>query len=396
MGLEEVTDGVAFLPTFANVSAFSTDDGLFLVDTGSEMFASTIHRQIREWTDKPLHTAVYSHGHVDHVFGVSVFAAEAKEKGWRAPQVVAHEALPQRFDRYKMTAEYNAIINRRQFQVPGLQWPLEYRYPDVTYRDSMTLMVGGMTIELHHARGETDDHTWTWIPEKKVLCSGDLFIWASPNAGNPQKVQRYPIEWARALRKMAALDAEFLLPGHGVPVVGADRVKTALLDTAALLESLHEQTVALMNQGARLDEIIHTVKAPAELLAKPYLRPVYDEPEFVVRNVWRLYGGWYDGNPASLKPAPDAVVAAELASLAGGASVLADRAAEVAAAGDEASLRLAGHLAELAALAAPDDAGVHRSRAEVYAARAEFESSTMAKGVFAWAASESRRQADVP
>ncbi|HZZ96025.1 MAG TPA: alkyl sulfatase dimerization domain-containing protein [Jatrophihabitantaceae bacterium] len=395
LALEECTEGVAFLPTFANVSAFSTGDGLFLVDTGSEMFASTIHGQIRGWSDKPLHTAVYSHGHVDHVFGIPVFAAEAAEKGWRAPQVVAHEALPQRFDRYKMTAGYNAVINRRQFQVPNLQWPMEYRYPDITYRDSMTLVVGGMTIDLHHARGETDDHTWTWVPEKKVLCSGDLFIWASPNAGNPQKVQRYPIEWARALRKMAALNAEFLLPGHGVPVVGADRIKTALLDTAALLESLHEQTVAMMNEGARLDEIIHTVKAPAELLDKPYLRPVYDEPEFIVRNVWRLYGGWYDGNPASLKPAPDAVVASELAALAGGASALASRASELAAAGDEDSLRLAGHLAEIAALAEPDDAGVHRVRAEVFGARTEFESSTMAKGVFGWAAAESRKKSEV-
>jgi alkyl sulfatase BDS1-like metallo-beta-lactamase superfamily hydrolase len=394
LALEECAEGVAFLPTFANVSAFSTDDGLFLVDTGSEMFASTIHGQIREWSDKPLHTAVYSHGHVDHVFGVPVFAAEAAEKGWRAPQVVAHEALPARFDRYKLTAGYNAVINRRQFQVPNLQWPMEYRYPDVTYRDSMTLVVGGLTIELHHARGETDDHTWTWVPEKKVLCSGDLFIWASPNAGNPQKVQRYPIEWARALRKMAALNAEFLLPGHGVPVVGADRIKTALLDTAALLESLHEQTVAMMNEGARLDEIIHTVKAPSELLDKPYLRPVYDEPEFIVRNVWRLYGGWYDGNPASLKPAPDASVAAELAVLAGGASALASRASSLAAAGDEASLRLAGHLAEIAALAAPDDAGVHQVRAEVFGARAQVEASTMAKGVFAWAASESRKKSE--
>jgi alkyl sulfatase BDS1-like metallo-beta-lactamase superfamily hydrolase len=60
--------------------------------------------------------------------------------------------------------------------------------------------------------------------------------------------------------------------------------------------------------------------------AKPYLQPVYDEPEFIVRNVWRLYGGWYDGNPARLKPAPDAVLATALAELAGGAAALADRA----------------------------------------------------------------------
>src|SRR5581483_7682677 len=99
---------------------------------------------------------------------------------------------------------------------------------------------------------------------------------------------------------------------------------------------------------------------------------IYDEPEFVVHNVWRLYGGWYDGNPARLKPAPDRAVATEVARLAGGAA------------------RLAGHLAEWAAAAAPDDAGVHGVRADVFARRAEVEASTMSKGIFSWAAAESR------
>jgi len=143
-----------------------------------------------------------------------------------------------------------------------------------------------------------------------------------------------------------------------------------------------------MNAGARLDEIIHTVRPPADLAAKPYLQPVYDEPEFIVRNVWRLYGGWYDGNPAHLKPAPDAVLATALAELAGGAAALADRAQAAAAAGD---LRLAGDLAELAVLASPDDAAVHQVRAEVNEARAAAEPSLMAQGVFRWAARESRR-----
>ena len=51
------------------------------------------------------------------------------------------------------------------------------------------------------ARGETDDHTWTWIPDRKAIFSGDLFIWMFPNAGNPQKVQRHAGEWAAALRQ---------------------------------------------------------------------------------------------------------------------------------------------------------------------------------------------------
>ena len=386
--IAEVMEGVAFLPSFANVSAFTTGDGLVLVDTGSAPLAKVVHEQVRRWTDERLDTAVYSHGHIDHVFGVPVFEAESSSKGWPAPRVIAHEDLPHRFDRYVLTAGYNGVINARQFGFKDFSWPTEYRYPDETYRDRLDVSVGSLSFELHHCRSETDDQTWTWFPSKKVVCTGDMFIWASPNAGNPQKVQRYPKEWAVGLREMVALAPDVLLPGHGVPVIGADRVREALTSTAELLESLHEQTLAMMNAGARLDEIIHTVRAPSHLLEKPYLRPVYDDPEFIVRNTWRLYGGWYDGNPATLKPAPDAALATEVASLAGGVGVLADRALALAEAGD---LRLAGHLAELAALAAPDDAGVHGVRAEVNRRRVEAESSTMAKGVFGWAAAESER-----
>ena len=238
---------------------------------------------------------------------------------------------PARFDRYIFTAGYNTIINRRQFGFTDLNWPTEYRYPDRTYHDTLDLSVGGRGFSLRHEKGETDDHTVTWQPDSRVLCCGDLFIWASPNAGNPQKVQRYPREWAAALRRMLQLDAEFLLPGHGFPVMGADRVRTALTDTADLLDSLVDQTLAVMNAGGRLDDAIHAVRVPAALEARPFLQPVYDEPEFIVHTVWRQYGGWWDGNPATLKPAPERALAAELAALAGGAGALADRALELLA-----------------------------------------------------------------
>ncbi|HET9092729.1 MAG TPA: alkyl sulfatase dimerization domain-containing protein [Acidimicrobiales bacterium] len=390
-GLSEVAPRTAYVASFARVSAFSTDDGLVLVDTGHELAARAIHAAVRAWDTGRLNTAVFSHGHIDHVFGVTVFESEAAEAGWPAPVVVAHEALPARFDRYKMTAGYNAAVNRRQFQVPSLEWPTEYRYPDRTYRDRLELDVGGERFELHHARGETDDHTWTYVPGRKVLCPGDLFIWCSPNAGNPQKVQRYPLEWARALREMATLDVELMLPGHGFPVLGAARVRRALSETAELLESLVSQSLDLMNAGARLDDLLHGVVPPAHLMDRPYLKPVYDEPEFVVRNIWRLYGGWYDGNPANLQPAPEAALAAELAALSGGARRLAGRALELLGAGE---LRLAGHLAELAALAAPGDRETAEARASVFAARAEQATSTMAKGIFSYAAGESQKRAD--
>jgi alkyl sulfatase BDS1-like metallo-beta-lactamase superfamily hydrolase len=146
-----------------------------------------------------------------------------------------------------------------------------------------------------------------------------------------------------------------------------------------------------MNAGCRLDALLHEVRLPVSLLDKPYLRPVYDEPEFVVRNVWRLYGGWYDGNPAHLKPAREQALALEVATLAGGARALAKRAQELALQGE---LRLACELVEWAGLAAPDDRGVHGVRAEIYLARRKQELSLMSKSIYADAARRSQAIAD--
>lgn len=385
--LVEVAPRTAFVASAGNVSAFETDAGLVLVDTGSEPWAGKVHEALRLWSSAPVHTIIYSHGHPDHVWGIVLFDEEARTRGLPRPRLVAHEDVPRRFDRYLRTTGYNTTINQRQFQDPNIRWPVQYRYPDQTYRDTLTLEIGGERFELHHGRGETNDHTWIWAPVRKVLCSADFFIWAIPNAGNPQKVQRYAGDWAAALQEMSALDAEVLLPGHGLPVLGSDRIRQTLTETAELLTSLETQALALMNQGSRLDEIIHGVKAPEHLTRRPYLRPILDEPEFIVRNIWRLYGGWWDGNPATLKPASEADLAREIARLAGGPLRLAERARALAGAGD---LRLAGHLAELAALAAPRDGHVWAIRADVFRQRAAAEQSSIAKGIFGSVATQTQ------
>ena len=89
-------------------------------------------------------------------------------------------------------------------------------------------------------------------------------------------------------------------------------------DTAEWLEALVSPTLALMNAGATLDDVLRSVKPPAHLAERRYLQPVYDEPDYVVRNLWRLYGGWYDGVPSHLKPAPEAELGREILTLAGG------------------------------------------------------------------------------
>lgn len=387
--LADITDGVAFLPTFGNATVFDTDDGLVMVDTGSSITAQLVFDAVRSWSTKPLHSVVFSHGHIDHVFGVGPFDDEAAREGWPRPHVLAHRHVPRRFERYVATAGYNQIINRRQFAVANLEWPTTYREPDETYEHEHTLRVGTSVFHLRHEMGETDDATVTWVPAKRVLCSGDLFIWSSPNAGNPQKVQRYALEWAQALRRMVQLEAEYLLPGHGPPIFGRERINQALSETAEYLESLLEQTLALMNEGARLSDVLANVRVPSHLLERPYLQPFYDEPEFIVRNIWRRYGGWWDGNPAHLLPATDRRLASELADLAGGATTLATRAEACIEEGSDEARRLAGHLVEMAWLAAPDDEGVQRARQRVYAALAANATSTMSRGVFRWAERES-------
>jgi len=388
---EEVAAGVMFYRWFANLIAVKTDEGLVLIDTGAYFNQNETVAMVRKFAPDRIHTAIYTHGHVDHACGMAAFVAEAQHNRHARPRVVGHRATAARFDRYKRTAGYNAVINARQFGIAS-QWPSDFVYPDTYFDDRLTVSAGSIKFECHHGRGETDDACWVYVPQRKMLCTGDFIIWASPNAGNPQKAQRYAREWAEALRVMAKSGAEVLLPGHGVPVFGLTRVRQVLLDTAEYLQSLYDQTVAMMNQGASLGQIVDAVMPPAHLAAKPYLQAVYDEPQFIVRNIWRLEGGWYEGLPSQLKPASLTAQAQEVVTLTGGIERLMSRAREKFQQGE---LALAAHLIDWAALACADDRTVHELRARIYAARTAVESSTMSRGIFCAAALESAARAGI-
>jgi alkyl sulfatase BDS1-like metallo-beta-lactamase superfamily hydrolase len=379
-----------FASQFSGVTAFETDDGVVLVDSGTMQLSDYLRQKIRQHTTARLHTVIYTHGHLDHAFGLHSWLAEAQQRGDAPPHVIAHEAVLQRFERYRQTSGYNSAINQRQFGLPVDFAQLSYRPPDTTFREALRITVGGLTFDIRHARGETDDHAWVYCPERRVLCTGDLFIYAAPNAGNPQKVQRYPWEWADALEAMAALDPapEALCPGHGGPIRGAARIHAALTETCAYLRALVEQTLTLLNRGVPYDEIVLAVHPPAELESRPYLRPVYDHPEFIVRNVLRYFGGWWDQNAAMLMPASYDEQAREIVALAGGTAKLIARARELAAGGN---LRLASHLADWAARGASHDAAAQQVKAEVFSARADAQESLMAENIFRAAAGEAEK-----
>ena len=399
--LHELADDLSIVESFSHCVTWDSGDGLVSFDASGVGAGTNVVNALRTWRQDPFNSLVYTHGHADHIGGSPAWHEDAERTG-RTLRVVAHENVAARIDRYNATNEWNVLINQRQFggikSDMGLDigentkrfLPRSTLRPTDTFDDTMRLTFGDTPVEFHHGRGETDDHLWAWFPDRKWIMAGDFVIWNYPNAGNPQKVQRYALEWAQSLRRMIAQGPELLVPAHGLPIAGKERIASVLGNIADSLESLVRQVIEMMNSGSTLDEIIHTVKVPAETLTKPYMRPLYDEPEFVVRGIWRLYGGWWDGAASRLKPAPDSVVATELAALAGGADVLAKRASELV----EMDMRLACHLIDFAGWAAPHDATIHAVRAEIYETRRKAELSLMSKGIFKAAARESQAVVD--
>ena len=151
-----------------------------------------------------------------------------------------------------------------------------------------------------------------------------------------------------------------------------------LLETASFLESIVEQTLAAMNDGAPPHvDIVHRVTLPVS--DSPWLQNIYDDAQFIVRNVIRQYGGWYSGRPSDLKPAPRAELARVVAELAGGARALIRKSEALAA---ERNYRLASHLADFALEAAPEDSAVQRAVADLYERRAEIETGMMAGNTY--------------
>jgi glyoxylase-like metal-dependent hydrolase (beta-lactamase superfamily II) len=403
--LSVLADDLAIVESFSHSWIVRTAAGLVVFDASGGHTGGRVVEAIRRWSTDPVHTIVYTHGHVDHVGGAGAFLADAAERGHRRPRVVAHANVAPRFARYRATSGYNVAINRRQF-APGQRRRQDFGLvqnesflpdttpsPDVEFVSELRIEVGGESFVLRHDRGETDDHAWTEWEGRGTLFVGDMLIWNFPNCGNPQKVLRYPAEWAVALRRMLALAPSLIAPAHGLPVSETHRADRVLGTTADALEMLVAGVVELLNADATLDDAIHTVTVPAEMLALPWLRPFYDEPEFVVRNIWRTYGGWWDGNPARLLPARQRDVAAEVVGLAGGTAPVVARALALCDAGD---LRLSCELIEMAAQAAVDDPDVHDARVRIYATRRAQAMSLMAKGIFEAAVNESAEIAGVP
>jgi glyoxylase-like metal-dependent hydrolase (beta-lactamase superfamily II) len=371
---------------YVNLTAFETSQGLLLVDTGMVAAGPRVYQEIRSRTQAPLHTVVYTHGHLDHAFGLAPWL-EAGER----PRVIAHENVVRRFHTYMKTAPMNIHVNRVQFGIEQeIVWPdkeADFFWPDTIYQDQLTLQIGGERFELRHAKGETDDATWVWAPERQIVCSGDLWVGILPNCGNPLKVQRHPEEWAEALEAIASVGAELLLPGHGHPVEGGDVIRRRCLNTVEALRAIARQTLEGLNDGWTHEDILASIRIPEHLAGEPYLDALYDRPEFIARNLIRKHGGWWNGFPAQVLPATMEDQAKEIARLAGSVEPLTRRARELV----DSHPAMACHLAEWAVLAASGNRDAQQCVIDVFKRRADTEISLMARGILSHAVRKAER-----
>lgn len=331
----KVTDGVYVAVGFglANSVLLEGDDGVIIVDTmESAEAAKPVKEAFKNITTKPVKAIIYTHYHPDHVFGARVMAGNDQ------PDVYSHQDTLANLDRIaSITRETTYRRGMRQFGTllpPGSVinagvGPFLMADENSTYApirpnkpfsgDRLELEIAGLNLDLVHAPGETPDQIFIWLPEKKVLLPADNFYKSFPNLYAIRGTAYRDVTlWYKSLDLMRALPAEFLVPHHTRPIVGADKINETLTNYRDAIQFVHDQTIRLINQGYTVDEIVERVKLPTHLAAQPYLHEYYGTVEWSVRAIFDGYLGWFSGNATDLFPLSLDERAKRFADLAGG------------------------------------------------------------------------------
>ena len=219
------------------------DDAVMVIDTqATPVMAQDVIRRIRTVTDKPIRYVVLSHYHAVRVLGAA---------GYKPEHVIAsrdtYDLIVERgeADMKSEIARFPRLF-RAVESVPGLTWPT------IVFEKRMTLMLGKLRVEIMQVgRGHTKGDTIVWLPDDRVLFSGDLVEFdATPYTGDA-----YLQDWPATLDAIAALGPEKLVPGRGAALLNPAQVKAGLDGTRAFVTEMF----AAVRDGARAGKDLRTV-----------------------------------------------------------------------------------------------------------------------------------------
>jgi glyoxylase-like metal-dependent hydrolase (beta-lactamase superfamily II) len=226
-----------------NTGIIIGDDAVLVADTqATPVMAQDVIRRIREVTDKPIKYVVLTHYHAVRVLGATAYQPQ---------QVIASH------DTYDLIVERGAQDMKSEIErfprlfrsvesVPGLTWPT------LTFKGEMTLWLGKLEVKLMQlGRGHTKGDTVVWLPQQKIMFSGDLVEYdATPYAGDA-----YFEDWPATLDAIAALAPEKLVPGRGPSLTTPQQVQAGLEGTRAFVSELY----ASVRVGSRAGRDLRTV-----------------------------------------------------------------------------------------------------------------------------------------
>lgn len=228
---------------FANNSTHGviiTDDGVVLIDPGgSYLGAKQIHEAIKALTDKPVKLVINTGGQDHRWLGNGYF----KEQG---AHIISSAAAA---DDQRERTDYH--LNRLQNLIGDSLKGTNPVYPDEVFESEKIIEMGGVTLELHHVGpAHTLGDSFVWLPEQKIMFTGDIVFTERALGTGPAKNVK---SWISVFEAMAAYQPKIVVPGHGHPT----DLATATRDTHDYLAFLVEKIGQMLEDGVDLQDAIN-------------------------------------------------------------------------------------------------------------------------------------------
>lgn len=353
---------VAYGYDFANITFIEGDDGVIVIDAGwsAEDAAKAIAAYAADVTDKPIVALFYSHGHADHVGGARAFVDAA------GPGLAIYAEKTSRAYQLERVGPSSTHFLMRAASQMGLLLPagpqgrmptgggklratsLGFEYIPATHDiDGETeLEIAGVRIVAIPMPSETGDQLLFWVPDEKVAFAGDIAAGELPILSTPRNEPgRVPTGFIDGTERLMSLPLEVLIAGHNPPVIGRDEALDSLLQYRDASQFIFDQTMRALNANLSLDEAAQMAQLPPHLASHPLLQDHYHRLPWVVKGVYTRFGGWFQGDAATLNPLAPLEEATRMIELAGGQKAVLDAARDAFERGDYPwSAQLAGYL----------------------------------------------------